>query len=53
MTNYDIWLLNKADEGYILTTPDGVAVPIESLDTLEMLGQMFLDEIEAIEEIEP
>lgn len=47
----DVWLLDKADDGgYDLYAPNGIHLFHVSLETLEMLGQMFLDEVEATEE---
>lgn len=53
MTPMSAWLLNREDDGtYTLTAPNGRYLFNVSPETLGMLGQMFLDELEDAEELE-
>uniref|UniRef100_A0A6H1ZX88 Uncharacterized protein n=1 Tax=viral metagenome TaxID=1070528 RepID=A0A6H1ZX88_9ZZZZ len=52
MTLMKGWILaGESDGSYTLVAPNGVALFNVSLDTLEMLARMFLDEVEDQAEI--
>lgn len=51
MSDLSAWLLNRENDGmYSLTAPNGVMVFVVGLNTLDLLGTMFLDEVERCEE---
>lgn len=53
MTKIPPWRLDRERDGtYTLFSPNGLALFNVSLETLEMLGGMFLDEVENAEELE-
>jgi len=53
MTGTQVWILDREDDGtYTLIAPNGECLFNVSLPTLEMLGRMFLDEVEDAEELE-
>ncbi len=53
MGDVKVWLLDESPDGtYNLFAPNGRHLFNVSLETLEMLGQMFLDEVESADESE-
>lgn len=53
MTRLPTWALDREDDGtYTLFAPNGFALFNVSLNTLEMLGRMFLNEVEDANELE-
>lgn len=53
MTRQSVWILDREDDGtYTLFAPNGVRLFNVSLDSLELLGRMFLNEVEDAEELE-
>jgi len=43
-----IWILDQKEDGkYTLTAPNGADLFAVNIETLEMLGRMFLDEVES------